>query len=155
RKFRIEALARNLNHSNHRRVAIHDRNRHQLLNRSRCDYIFAGFGLDRLENAGVLYARKIIENLSLLHEGRVLSDRLAGQRDRSRGAKMLGKNEAKQSALKSQKRDFGILHTENFGKNHTQIERRDSLAKNGSQGEKMLWKNDFFHHRVIVILSHR
>jgi hypothetical protein len=83
------------------------------------------------------------------------SDRFTRQRNRASGAKVLRENEAEQSSFKPQKCDFGVLHSENLGQNHAQIERRNSLAQNGSQGEKMLWKNDFFHHRVIVILSHR
>ena len=76
---------------------------------------FLGFGsdrLDRLEDAGVLYAGKIVEDLGFLAQRSVSSDRLAGNRNRSGGPQVLGKNELEQAAFQSQQRNFGVLHLE-------------------------------------------
>ena len=69
--------------------------------------------------------------------------------------KYSGKHEAQQSAFQPQEGHFGVLHSKNLGQNHTQIQRRHSLAQHRSQGEQMFGEDDFFHHPVIDILGHR
>src|SRR5579862_1932932 len=94
RELGIETFSRNLNYAHYSRIAVHDGNRHQLLNGSGCGDILAFFGLDGFKDAGVFDTRKVIEDLGLLTEGSVRSDRFAGERNRTGGAQVLRKNEA-------------------------------------------------------------
>jgi hypothetical protein len=93
---------------------------------------FGSDRLDRLEDASVFYAGKVIEDLGLLAQRSVGSDGLAGNRNRTGGAQVLGKNKLEQAAFQSQQRDFGVLHTKHFGQNHADIQRRDAFAQHRS-----------------------
>ncbi len=112
-------------------------------------------GFDGFEDAGVLYAGEVVENLRFLAERRVRRHRFAGQRNRARSPQVFGEHKAQRSAFQPQEGDFVVLHLKNLGQNHAQIQRRHSLAQHRSQGEEMLGKDDFFHHPVIDILGHR
>src|ERR1700735_3274849 len=100
RELWIQAFARDLEDAEDRRVRIKDRNGHQLVNGSGWRRILS-FGpdrLDRFKDAGVLYAGKIIKDLGFLAKGGVRGDCFAGNWNRPRSAKMLGKNELEQTA---------------------------------------------------------
>ena len=74
-------------------------------------------------------ASKVVKDLRLLAEGRVRRHRFAGERNRSRGAQVFRENKSQQATLEAQQCNLGVLHPENLGKNHTQIESRYSLAQ--------------------------
>ena len=99
---------------------------------------FFGFGsnrLDCLEDAGMLYPGKIVEDLGLLAQRSVSGDRFARNRNRSRGSQVLGKNELEQAAFEAQQCDFGVLYIKHFRQHHADVERGDSLAQHGPQRE--------------------
>ena len=113
-------------------------------------------GFDGLKDTGVLDAGKVVENFGFLAQSRVRGDRFAGQWNCPGRPQMFGEYKAQQTAFQAQQGDFGVLHTKNLGEDHTQIQRRNSLAQHRSQGEQVLGEYDFFfHHGVVVILGHR
>src|SRR5438270_13882813 len=80
--------------------------------------------------------------------------RFTRERDCARRSKMFWKDEAQQSAFQPHQRDFVVLYLENLRQHHAQIQGSHSWPEHGTQGEKMLWKNNFFHHRGIIVWSH-
>ncbi len=73
---------------------------------------FGSDRLDRLEDAGMFYAGKIVEDLGFLAQRSVGGHGLAGNRNRSGGPQVLRENELEQAAFQPQQRNFRILHAE-------------------------------------------
>ncbi|MFZ0806561.1 MAG: hypothetical protein WAN03_10280 [Candidatus Sulfotelmatobacter sp.] len=156
RELGVKPLARNLNHSHNIGIAIHNRHRHQLLNRRRRSG-FVGFTarLNGFEDARVLHACEVIKDLRLLAERRVSGDCFTRQWNRARRPQIVRKDEAQQAAFQPHQRDFRILHAKNLGHDHAQVHCRNSRPQHRSQGQQVLGEYDLFHHPVIAVLTHR
>ncbi len=85
--------------------------------------------LYRLENTGVLHARKVVEDLRLLADRRVCRDRAAGNRNRSGRPQFLRIYKLQQSAIQPQQRDFGLLNLENLCQNAAYLPGRHILIQ--------------------------
>src|ERR1039458_1321240 len=111
--------------------------------------------LDRLEDAGMFYAGKIVEDLGFLAQCGVGSHGLAGNRNRARGPQVLRKNEPEQAAFQPQQRDFRVLDAKHFRQYHADVQGRNAFTQHRSQREQVFRENDFFKGPVFRLMGHR
>src|SRR5271169_1990281 len=138
-------------------MLIEDRDRHQLLDGRGRRWIL-GFGsdrLDRLKDAGVFYAGKIVEDFGFLAQCGVSSHGLAGDRNGSGGPQVLRKNKLEQAAFQAQQSNLRVLNLEHLSQYHADVERRDALAQHRSQGKQVLRENEFFNGPVFRLMGHK